>query len=314
MRISDGIGLAASLLFAFCAASSAQAADIAARATPLGGSMLPQQLVQPPQTTYASVKEALRAGMRDYNSGDKVSAVRAFDYAAGQGAPLALWKAARMYADGDGVGRNEVKAFQYFSRLADDCADESPDSPRAGLVANAFTSLGIYYLDGIKGTSIKPNPPGAGCVATAFPSLGLYHREGIKGTSIKPNPPRAVEMFSYAASYFGDPSAQFNLARLYLDGHGLARDPRQAARWLNLAAEKGHSRAQALLGQLLVNGEGVPMQRARGLMWLDLALQSADARSQAWVKSLHEEAFGGASETDRRTASALSEQYQARRR
>ncbi|WP_442897008.1 tetratricopeptide repeat protein [Enterovirga sp.] len=284
MRISDGIGLAASLLFAFCAASSAQAADIAARATPLGGSMLPQQLVQPPQTTYASVKEALRAGMRDYNSGDKVSAVRAFDYAAGQGAPLALWKAARMYADGDGVGRNEVKAFQYFSRLADDCADESPDSPRAGLVANAFTSLGIYYLDGIKGTSIKPNPP------------------------------RAVEMFSYAASYFGDPSAQFNLARLYLDGHGLARDPRQAARWLNLAAEKGHSRAQALLGQLLVNGEGVPMQRARGLMWLDLALQSADARSQAWVKSLHEEAFGGASETDRRTASALSEQYQARRR
>ena len=284
MRISDGIGLAASLLFALCAASSAQAADIAARATPLGGSMLPQQLVQPPQTTYASVKEALRAGMRDYNSGDKVSAVRAFDYAAGQGAPLALWKAARMYADGDGVGRNEVKAFQYFSRLADDCADESPDSPRAGLVANAFTSLGIYYLDGIKGTSIKPNPP------------------------------RAVEMFSYAASYFGDPSAQFNLARLYLDGHGLARDPRQAARWLNLAAEKGHSRAQALLGQLLVNGEGVPMQRARGLMWLDLALQSADARSQAWVKSLHEEAFGGASETDRRTASALSEQYQARRR
>lgn len=284
MRISDGTGLAASLLFVFCAASSAQAADIAARATPLGGSMLPQQLVQPPQTTYASVKEALRAGMRDYNSGDKVSAVRAFDYAAGQGAPLALWKAARMYADGDGVGRNEVKAFQYFSRLADDCADESPDSPRAGLVANAFTSLGIYYLDGIKGTSIKPNPP------------------------------RAVEMFSYAASYFGDPSAQFNLARLYLDGHGLARDPRQAARWLNLAAEKGHSRAQALLGQLLVNGEGVPMQRARGLMWLDLALQSADARSQAWVKSLHEEAFGGASETDRRTASALSEQYQARRR
>ena len=283
MRISNGIGLAASLLLGLCAAPSAQAADAVARA-PIAAPLLPPQLVQSPQTTYTSAKDALRTGMRDYNSGDKISAARAFEFAANQGQALALWKAGRMYADGDGIGRNDVKAFQYFSRLADDNADESPDSPRAGLVANAFTSLGLYYLDGIKGTNIKPNAP------------------------------RAAEMFSYAASYFGDPNAQFNLARLYLEGHGMTRDPRQAARWLNLAAEKGHSPAQALLGQLLVNGDGVPMQRARGLMWLDLALQSADPQSQAWVKSLHEEAFGGASETDRRTASALSEQYQARRR
>jgi TPR repeat protein len=284
MRISDGIGLAAGLLLGLCSPAGAQASDAMAR-TPLAApSMLAPQLVQQPQAAYASIKDALRVGMRDYNAGNKGGAIRAFEFAASQGQPLALWKLGRMYADGDGVARNDVRAFQYFSRLADDNADESPSSPRASLVANAFTSLGTYYL------------------------------EGIKGTNIKPNAPRAVEMFSYSASYFGDPNAQFNLARLYLDGLGLEKDPRQAARWLNLAAEKGHSPAQALLGQLLVNGDGVPMQRARGLMWLELALQTADARSQAWVKSLHEEAFGGASETDRRTASALSEQFQARRR
>lgn len=284
MRISNGIGLAASVLLGLCAASAARAADAVARAP---GTVIPlpaPQLVQSQQTAYASAKDALRVGVRDYNAGDKASAAKAFEFAAKEGQPLALWKAGRMYADGDGVGRNDVKAFQYFARLADDNADESPDSPRAGLVANAFTSLGGYYLQGIKGTNIKPN-------------VG-----------------RAVEMFSYSASYFGDPNAQFNLGRLYLEGQGLVRDARQAARWLNLAAEKGHSSAQALLGQLLVTGDGVPMQRARGLMWLDLALQSADAQSQDWVKSLHEQAFGDASETDRRTASALSEQYQARRR
>lgn len=284
MRISDGKALAASLFFSLCVTTVAQAADAVARAPLAALPMVAPHLVQSPQSNYASAKDALRNGMREYNSGDKAGAMRAFEFAANQGQPLAQWKLGRMYADGDGVARNDVKAFQYFSRLADDNADESPDSPRASLVANAFTSLGSYYLAGIKGTNIKPNPP------------------------------RAAEMFSYAASYFGDPSAQFNLARLYLEGQGLAQDSRQAARWLNLAAEKGHSSAQALLGQLLVNGEGIPMQRARGLMWLDLALQSADAQSQAWVKSLHEEAFGGASDTDRRTASALSEQFQARRR
>ena len=39
------------------------------------------------------------------------------------------------------------------------------------------------------------------------------------------------EMFSYAASYFGDSDAQYQLARLYLEGVGVNKDPRQALRW-----------------------------------------------------------------------------------
>jgi uncharacterized protein len=40
-------------------------------------------------------------------------------------------------------------------------------------------------------------------------------------------------MFAYAASYFGDPDAQYQLERLYLDGS--PSDPRQASRWFQLA-------------------------------------------------------------------------------
>ncbi|TDR94806.1 tetratricopeptide repeat protein [Enterovirga rhinocerotis] len=282
MRISSGTGFALAVLAVAWGGMPSQAADLATRPPAL----LPPSVLQGSQANqaYSSVRDALRSGVRDYNSGDKANAARALEFAADRGHALALWKLGRMYADGDGVVRNDLKAFNYFSRIADDNADESPDSPRAGVVANAFVSLGTYFLDGIKGTNIVPNPE------------------------------RAAEMFAYAASYFGDPDAQYLLARLYLKGKGLGRDMRQAARWLNLAAEKGHSAAQAVLGQMLVNGDGVPRQRARGLMWLELALQAADARSQAWIKSLHEEAFGGASETDRRTAMALSEQFQARRR
>lgn len=253
--------------------SAAQALDAAAKPQPLA-----------PIVKYGSARDAIRDGMRDYNAGDKRGAARALEYAATQGHTLALWKLGRMYADGDGVQADELRAFEYFSKLADQNADESPDSPNAGVVASAFVALGTYFLDGIKGTYVTANPT------------------------------RAHEMFHYAASYFSDPNAQYNLARLYLDGHGVERDARQAARWFNLAAEKGHHPSQALLGHLLLIGDGVPRQSARGLMWLTLAREAADPVKDQWISALYEEAFASAGESDRRNALRLLEQYiQARR-
>ena len=254
-----------------------------------GGSGLALESVQRPAArssaeAFASGRDALRSGVRTYNSGDKVGAVKALEYAADQGVALALWKLGRMYAEGDGVPRDELKAFEYFSRIADENADEAPDSSRAGVVASAFVALGSYFLDGIKDTYVAANPE------------------------------RAVELFQYAAAYFGDPRAQYSLARLYLEGTGTDRDPRQAARWLNLAAEKGHHPAQALLGQLLVNGQGVPRERARGLAWLSVAKENADPKRDAWIVALHAEAYETASDSDRRTATALLQQFQAKRR
>src|SRR5919112_3093424 len=132
---------------------------------------------------FGSAVDALRSGVRDYNAGDKVGAARALEYAATQAHALALWKLGRMYADGDGVPHDDLKAFEYFSRIADENADEGPDSPNAGVIASAFTALGAYFV------------------------------EGIKGTYVRPNPARAHEMFHYSASYFGDPHAQYSLAR-----------------------------------------------------------------------------------------------------
>ena len=124
-------------------------------------------------------------------------------------------------------------------------AEDNPDTPQARFVANAFVALGHYYLDGIPKTRVKRDPE------------------------------RAREMFAYAASYFRDPDAQYYLARLYLDGVGAPHDPRQAARWFGLSAQKGQCSAQAMLGAMLFAGDHVPRQAARGLMWLTLAKDSA---------------------------------------
>lgn len=280
-RLSHKVRFAA-LVAALALPGSAYALDAAPRPQPLAPSFSP---VLVPAPKYGSAREALRSGMRDYNAGDKIGAAEALEYAAGQGHTLALWKLGRMYADGDGVQHDDLKAFEYFSKLADQHADESPDSPNAMVVSSAFVALGTYFLDGIKGTYVAANPS------------------------------RAVEMFSYAASYFSDSNAQYNLARLYMEGTGVRQDARQAARWFNLAAEKGHHPSQALLGHLLMNGQGVPRQKAKGLMWLTLAREGAtDAVKDQWIANLYEEAFTTASETDRKLALALLEQYIQSRR
>jgi len=212
------------------------------------------------------------------------SALVALKYAADGGHPIAQWKLGRMYASGDGVNQDALRAFDYFSQIANAHAEDNPRAPQAPIVANAFVQLGQYYRDGI------PNSP------------------------IKADQDRAREMFAYAASYFGDPDAQYYLAKLYLSGDGAARDVRYAARWLGLAAHKGQYEAQATLGNLLFNGQGVPRQSARGLMLLTLARDAA-GKGEAWINKLYDDAMTRASDDDRAMALKMLEGWvQGKRR
>ncbi|MFD1705028.1 tetratricopeptide repeat protein [Methylopila henanensis] len=215
--------------------------------------------------------EQFQTGARAYIAGDKASALTSLIDAAKRGHAMAQWKLGRMYAEGDGVERNDLKAFDYFSQIANAHADDAPDTVQSRFVANAFVALGNYYLDGIPDSSIDADAN------------------------------RAREMFSYAASYFGDPDAQYNLARMYLDGQSVKKDVRQAARWLGLAANKGQREAQAVLGHLLFNGVEVPRQAARGLMWLTLAKEASSAADQ-WIVDLYDRAIATATPEERASA------------
>jgi TPR repeat protein len=120
-------------------------------------------------------------------------------------------------------------------------------------------------------------------------------------------------MFTYAASYFGDPDAQLNLARMYYDGEGGDRDTRQAVRWAKLAADKGNVAAQAMLGNLLFQGDGVQRQPVIGLMFLTVAGERAEPGDTGqWIRDMQENAFSLATETERRTATALAAEWMAK--
>jgi TPR repeat protein len=238
----------------------------------------------PAQTPPPTPSEAFRSGAHWLKAGETHKAVISLEYAAEKGHPLAQWKLGRMYAEGDGVTHDDLKAFNYFSSIANSHADDNPDTPQARFVANAFVALGHYYLDGIPKTQIKRDPE------------------------------RAREMFGYAASYFRDPEAQYYLARLYLDGVGAPHDPRQAARWFGLSAQKGQCQAQAMLGAMLFTGDHVPRQAARGLMWLTLAKDSASGDNQAWIARLYDSAFKQATEDERALALVFLRRWMETRR
>jgi TPR repeat protein len=185
-----------------------------------------------------------------------------------------------MYAEGEGVRRDELKAYQQFSLIVNRHADTSPDSPNARMVAQAFVALGGYHLAGIPNSRVKRDPA------------------------------RATEMFHYAAAYFNDADGQYNLGRIFAEGLAGPKDFQQAARWFHLGAEKGHAAAQARLGQLLFNGDGVPRQVPRGLMWMQLAARKADPARDGWIVELHDRARSAASEDERRLSDAYTAKYE----
>ena len=226
-----------------------------------------------------SPAEAFRSGYQAYKAGDAATALEALNYAAGKGHTGALWKLGRMYATGDLVDEDDRKAMELFAKVANDYADENPRGPDAPFVADAFVTLGDYYRSGIPG-------------------------------SVSADPYRARRYFSYAASYFGDPEAQYALATMYLAGQGGEQNARQAARWFKLAARKGHVGAQAEFGRLLYEGNGVDRRPVEGLTWLTIAHLSAPGDPQ--VQSMHEQAFSTAAEDQRLEASARAQDWIAR--
>jgi TPR repeat protein len=233
-----------------------------APAKPLTRSLTPTQRLTP--------GEAFLTGTQALRSGDAKTGIRALEYAAENGHAIAEWKLGRMYADGDHVGRDDMRAFDYFQDIVDNHSDDSLGTPQARFIANAYVALGSYFLSGI------PNSP------------------------VKPNAARARDLYAYAASYFGDAEAQYRLGRMLLEGQGGPRDPWQAARWLKLAADKGHYQAQALLGITMFHGDGIPRQVPRGLMYLTIARDTAP--QDKTIADMQASAFAEAGDDERAMA------------
>ena len=70
-----------------------------------------------PLQTFATPRAALQAGLEGFRSGDAATGIEALKYAAAGGELLAQWKLAKIYANGDGVPRDDIKAYTKSLRV-----------------------------------------------------------------------------------------------------------------------------------------------------------------------------------------------------
>jgi hypothetical protein len=99
---------------------------------------------------------------------DVLQSMGTHHYATEQGNVVAQWKLAHMYATGKGLPRCDVRAFEYFIRIADSHADDDPDTPQAAFVADAGGPL-----NGI-GTSMSRGA--LACLPLAWPRARVAMR------------------------------------------------------------------------------------------------------------------------------------------
>jgi hypothetical protein len=98
----------------------------------------------------------------------------------------------------------------------------------------------------------------------------------------------AVKYFRLAAWQGQLPQAQYKLASLYYDGHGVKRDVAEAVKWIRAAAEGGSVDARHSLGMMYFRGEGIAQDSVEAYKWLTAALADEAAKVAEAVREAQE--------------------------
>src|SRR3569623_712795 len=104
-----------------------------------GAPVNPQDAAIPVVTAMPNAAGALRKAVPQPVPNPDAS-FTALQYAAEGGLPIAQWQLGRMYAIGEGVAQDDLRAFAYFSRLVNAHASASPSPPQAQVVASHYVA------------------------------------------------------------------------------------------------------------------------------------------------------------------------------
>lgn len=230
-------------------------------------------------STYRSHEAALQQGLEAIKAGRLEAALPALEHAAtgpGRTGLLGRFYAARVFSDNNHPGTDHAKAYMLYQRIADELADIDPDDDqRAPFVSKSLMALASYL------------------------------RNGVEEIGLKPNIQRASQYMHHAATVFQDEDAQFELAKLFLQGDGVAPDPRRAIHWFSVLSQRGHAGAQAFLADLYWRGKLVPRDPRRALALITIAVENAPVSERIWIEDIYQNIFCATSEGTRNEASGV---------
>lgn len=173
-----------------------------------------------------------------------------------------------MYYYGDGTPTDDVKAERFLRFAAENRVEE------------AYTPLGTLFYEGVNG---HPD------YREAYRFLRLADESGdtsvcgklgfllYEGKGVEKNVRQALEYLTRYAVTNRNVEVNALLGKIYYHGDeasGIAKNPNQAAIYLQLAADDGDVPAQTLLAYLYYNGEGVQRDYAAALRLLNRGLET----------------------------------------
>jgi TPR repeat protein len=229
---------------------------------------------------YKSPELAFEQGLGAYKSGFYEMAVPALEQTVAEGTEVdrffAEFYLARIYS-GAGALSDHAKAYRLYQTLANENADTDPeDGRRAPFVAKALTALAGYLQRGL-------------------PEIGL-----------RPDPQRAGDYLHHAATFFGDKDAQFELAKIYLNGTGTPDDAKRGMHYLSVLTEEGHPGAQAFLADLFWRGVHVKKDERRALALITMAVENAPSHERIWIEDIYQNIFCATSQKTRKQADGIA--------
>jgi hypothetical protein len=137
------------------------------------------------------------------------------------------------------------------------------------LLALAYFSGVLLKKDDAQAARLLRQAADQGYMA-AEESLGMFAETGIGADPRQPAPADALNWYRKAAQQ-GSMDAATDIALLYANGKGIARDPAQAVVWFRRAAEGGDGSAQYNLALMYERGEGVPQDYKEAIRWFTAA-------------------------------------------
>lgn len=238
------------------------------------------QSVRAGGVTFASTEAAVEQGLNAYRGGYLEIALPALRYAADKGSFLGRFLLATILADNNSVHTDHPTAYRLFREISTLASTIDPDDdPRAPYVARALIETAGYL------------------------------RRGLPEIHLAVDAPRATQLLYSAASFFGDPDAQLELAKMLLTGEGGRKDPDLALHFLSTLSREGHPGALALFAELHWRGKHVPKDGVRALALAAMAVKRAASTDRIWIDEIYQSIYCSAGESQRRAAQPKVERW-----
>ena len=217
------------------------------------------------------------------------------------GDPTALNTLGNIYANGQGVAKDDREALRYYQQAAD--LSYAPANFNLGMmyelgrgVTRDLTKAFDYYrksaTQGFAAAQFNVGNMYAGGIGVAQDSMEsvLWFRQAADqglaeaqynlglayeiGRGVRTDAAQAITWYRLAANQ-GYPRAQYNLAVMLEEGRGSAKDEVNAAKLYLAAARQGFGPAQNNLGIMLAEGRGgLAVNPVDALVWLSLATEN----------------------------------------